>query len=57
VIGEAELLGLATTVGLELGDERIPGILENFRRMAQVAQAVNGIALAPQDEPGPEWKP
>jgi hypothetical protein len=57
VIGEAELLGLARLNGLELDDKRIPGVLENFRRMEQVAQVVDGIPLAPEDELGPEWKP
>ncbi len=57
MIGEQELLGLAGLNGLELEQKRIPGVLEALRRIEQVAQAVNGVALGSEDELGPEWRP
>jgi hypothetical protein len=57
VIGEKELLGLADFVGLEIPVQRTKAVLENLQRIEQVAQAVNGVALAPEDELGPEWRP
>jgi len=57
VIEEKELLGLSRLVALEIPEQRIKAVLENFRRLQQVAQAVNEIALGPEDELGPEWRP
>lgn len=47
----------ARLVGLGLDPARVPAVLANLRRLAQVAQLVNQVELAPQDELGPEWKP
>jgi hypothetical protein len=44
-------------VNLQIEEKRIPAVLENLRRIEQVAQAVNEIELGPADELGPEWKP
>ncbi len=57
MIGEKELLGLSRSIALEIPEQRIKAVLENLQRIEQIAQAVNGIALAPEDELGPEWKP
>ena len=57
MIGEDVLLGFASLNGLELEKKRIPNILENLRRMEQVAALVNAVELGPEDELGPEWKP
>ena len=57
MIGEAEVLGFSGVIGLELEEKRIPNILENFRRIEQVAQVVNAVELGPEDELAPEWKP
>jgi Asp-tRNA(Asn)/Glu-tRNA(Gln) amidotransferase C subunit len=57
VIDEKELLGLACLVALEIPEQRIKAVLENFRRIQQVAQVVNEVELGPADELGPEWKP
>ena len=57
MIEEKELLGLSRLVALEIPEQRIKAVLENFRRLQQVAQAVNEIALGPEDELGPEWRP
>jgi hypothetical protein len=32
-------------------------VLANLRRIAQVAAQVNAVALAPEDELGPVWRP
>ena len=52
-----ELLGFAALVGLPVDEKRLPTVLENLQRMEQVAQAVNAVELAPEDELGPEWRP
>jgi Asp-tRNA(Asn)/Glu-tRNA(Gln) amidotransferase C subunit len=57
VIEEKELLGLSRVAALDLPEQRIKAVLENFRRIQQVAQAVNAVELAPEDEIGPEWRP
>ena len=57
MIEEKQLLGLSRLVALEIPEQRIKAVLENFRRLQQVAQAVNEIALGPEDELGPEWRP
>jgi len=33
------------------------GVLHNFAVLAQVAQAVDGFPLTPEDEPAPLWRP
>ena len=57
MIGEEELLGLASLNGLELESKRIPNILDNLRRIEQLAQAVNDVELAAEDELAPVWRP
>jgi len=44
-------------VDLKIEEKRIPMVLENLQRMEQVAQMVNAVELAPEDELGPEWRP
>jgi Asp-tRNA(Asn)/Glu-tRNA(Gln) amidotransferase C subunit len=57
VIEDKELLGLSRLVALDLPEQRIKAVLENFRRIQQVAQAVNEVELGPEVEIGPEWRP
>ena len=57
MISEADLAGLMALCGLRIEDERLPAVLENLRRMAQVYQAVAAVELGPEDEIGPEWRP
>lgn len=57
MIEEKELLGLSRLVALDIPEQRIKAVLENFRRIQQVAQVVNEIPLAAEDELGPEWRP
>ena len=57
MIGETELLGFMKVMDLKIEEKRIPTVLENLQRMEQVAQAVNAVELAPEDELGPEWRP
>jgi hypothetical protein len=56
-VTKEDLLGFAALVGLPVDEHRIPLVLENLVRMEQVAQAVNAVELAPEDELGPEWRP
>ena len=57
MIGETELSGFMKVMDLKIEEKRIPAVLENLQRMEQVAQAVNAVELAPEDELGPEWRP
>jgi hypothetical protein len=57
VIEQEDLPGFMKVVNLKIEEKRIPAVLENLRRIEQIAQAVNEIALGPEDELGPEWKP
>ena len=57
MIGEQELFALLRLVALEIPQERAKAVLANLQRIEQVAQAVNAVALGPQDELGPEWRP
>jgi hypothetical protein len=51
------VLEAARLSGLVVPPERIPAVLANLERLAQVAAALEAVALAPEDEIGPEWKP
>lgn len=57
MISEEDLAGFMKVVDLKMEEKRIPAVLANLRRMAQVAQAVNAVELGPEDELGPEWRP
>jgi len=57
VIGKEDLPGLMKAVDLKIEETRIPAVLANLQRIEQVAQAVNEIELAPEDELAPLWRP
>jgi len=57
VIEEKDLTSLSVLAALDLPEQRIRAVLENFRRIQQVAQVVNAVELGPEDEIGPEWRP
>jgi len=43
--------------GLAVPPERVPAVLANLERLAQVAAVLEAVPLAPEDEIGPEWRP
>ena len=55
-IDEAYVRRATALVGIELTAAQVPGVIDNFRRTAQVAALVNEFELAPADEPGPVWR-
>ena len=57
MIEAKDLPGLARLAALVIPEQRTQAVLENLQRMEQVAQAVNAVVLAPEDELGPEWRP
>ncbi len=57
MISPATVLEAAKLSGLEVPPERVPAVLGNLERLAQVAAVLQAVALAPGDEIGPEWKP
>lgn len=56
-VDEGYLREAARLVGLGLDPARVPAVLANLQRIAQVAALVNAVQLAPEDELGPVWKP
>jgi len=54
---EKAIAAMAQAVGLGLTQEQLPGVLEQFRRAAQVAQPMLDAPLEPEDEPAPVWRP
>lgn len=56
-VEERYVLEAARLVGLGLDPARVPAVLANLQRIAQVAQLVNEVELAPEDELGPVWTP
>ena len=57
MIAEGDLVGLSNLIDLKIEEKRITAVLENLRRMEQVAAAINAVELGPEDEIGPEWRP
>lgn len=57
MIEEKDLSGLSRLAVLDIPEQRIKAVLENFQRIQQVAQAVNEVELGPEVEIGPEWRP
>lgn len=57
VITRETVLEAARLSGLVVPAERIPAVLGNLERLAQVAAVLEAVPLAPEDEIGPEWKP
>lgn len=54
---QAFLLQAARLAGLELSAEQLPGVLEHWRRNAQISRPVNEFSLGMEDEPAPTWRP
>ena len=57
MIGDEDLSRLSSLNAFEMEQKRKKAVLENLRRIAQVAAIVNAVELRPEDEIGPEWKP
>ena len=57
MIDEAYVLAAARALDLPIAHEHLSGVVANLRRMEEIAQAVNAIALAPEDEAAPVWMP
>ena len=56
-VDENHVREAARLVGLGLDPARVPAVLANLRRIAEMAVLVNAVELGPEDELGPEWKP
>ena len=51
------VLATAKTLGLPIAPEHLPGVIENFERLATIAGYLDAFKLDPADEPGPVWRP
>jgi gamma-glutamyl phosphate reductase len=56
-LGEKEVLAAAQLAALGIDPARLPAVLANLQRIAQLAQPVNDVELGPEDELGPAWRP
>ena len=57
-IDETWVRQVTSLLGIELTAAQVPGVIENFKRTAQVAAVVNAFPLDPEtDETGPVWRP
>ncbi len=56
-LGEKEVLAVAQLAALGIDPARLPAVLANLQRIAQLAQPVNDVELGPEDELGPAWRP
>jgi len=54
---EKMLAVAAALVGLTLSEEQAPAVLEQWHRVALIAQPVLDAPLEPEDEPAPIWRP
>ena len=50
MIGDKDLADLARIVGLDIPAEHAKATLANLQRIEQVAQLLNGVEVAPEDE-------
>lgn len=53
----AYVLATANTLGLPIAAEHLPGVIENFERLAAIAAHIDAFKLEPADEPAPVWRP
>ena len=56
-IDEVWVRAAARLVALELSPAQIPGVIANFKRTAQLAEAVMRIELDAAEELAPVWRP
>jgi Asp-tRNA(Asn)/Glu-tRNA(Gln) amidotransferase C subunit len=47
----------AQLIGLELTPEYLPGVIENFERIAKIASLVTEFELSPEIESAPTFEP
>ena len=57
MVDEPYVAAAARALGLDIGPEGLPGVLENLLRIEALAQPVIGAALGPEDEAAPVWLP
>jgi hypothetical protein len=53
----AYIAAAAAAIDLPIAPEHMPGVLENFERLAGIAAQVDAFPLAPENEPAPVWRP
>lgn len=57
MIDDAYVIAAARALDLPITPEHLPGVLANLRRIEAIAQALDAVALAPEDETAPVWMP
>ena len=54
---KAYIESASAALGLTIAPEHMPGVVENFARLAAIAAQVNAFELGPEDEAAPVWRP
>ena len=57
MIDEAYVVAAAKALELPIAPEHLPGVVANLQRIAAIAESLDAIALAPEDEAAPVWMP
>ena len=57
MIDEAYVIAAAKALELPIAPEHLPGVVANLQRIEAIAESLDTIALAPEDEAAPVWMP
>ena len=57
MIDETYVIAAAKVLELPISAERLPGVVANLQRIEAIAEALDAVALAPEDEAAPVWMP
>ena len=57
MIDEAYVLAAAKALELPIAQEHLPGVIANLQRIAAIAEPLDAMALAPDEEAAPVWMP
>ena len=57
MIDEAYVIAAAKTLDLAITPGHLPGVVAKRQRVEAIAESLDTIALAPEDEAAPVWMP
>lgn len=57
MIDEGYVIAAARAMGLAIAPEQLPGVVANLQRIEAIAEPLNAMPLAPEDESAPVWMP
>jgi len=57
MIDEAYVIAAAKALDLAITPGHLPGVVANLQRIEAIAESLDTVALAPEDEAAPVWMP